>query len=444
MATKGYRPKCGPMCASEESSSSVSSSSSSPSSESESDPSERHHRHRSSTCESRSKERSRHHKRDHEPTPKHKKNKPEPVTKKNKRGHTKDAEQDDTEPLIKICVSPAEICEEEPTLQDVLGIVKKPQKELLNDEEALVEEVEKKMCLQPDRSKASGRRKTIIIGTPADVKPFDPHQRRWRNTLSARNRSRKRAHGLPDVNSEADTVDGVDPKLRALYEEDKLAEETHPILIYLRTHTPVKTCGRCVECRKKPCGQCINCYNGKHLSSRSHECRRCSAHSCNKLTPGELARWTAAQSGRETANRISKDLTAIREKLMMARTAGMSDIDMQTLVRARDDMLQELEKAQTLFEPETAIERDIPDDYENFLLTIQTLESDRDRLARLLVRRVKFDSTGSQCIRRQLRNRIDMNICEVATLFAEAMVSKPYVSGLVELARDRAARIHNA
>lgn len=80
---------------------------------------------------------------------------------------------------------------------------------------------------------------------------------------------------------------------------------------------------------------------------------------------------------------------------------------------------------------------DVPEGYECILLSLQTLETERDRVARLVERRTSRDSPYVMRTRRQLRNLYALTICTVAKMFANDVVSRSYVQDLIDLADEQ-------
>jgi hypothetical protein len=208
-------------------------------------------------------------------------------------------------------------------------------------------------------------------------------------------------------------------------ESDDAALDTHPVLIFLREHTPVRPCGRCHECRKPPCNVCTNCKNNQHLTERSRDRKRCIAHGCSKLTDDELAKYRMAYAEEDKMAQIERELRELRDKLMLEE-------------KANDQLEQEqkklLEALKTLQEKHVAMEAEVPDGYECLLLSIQTMETERDRIARLVKRRTNRDSPEVMRTRRQLRNYYGRAICDLVRKFVTDMISRPHVQELIDIA----------
>ena len=211
----------------------------------------------------------------------------------------------------------------------------------------------------------------------------------------------------------------------SLRKSDDEALETHPVLMFLREHTPVRPCGRCHECRKPPCNECTNCKNNQHLPERSRDRKRCIAHGCSKLTDEELVKYRAAYAEEDKMGQIERDLRELRDRLMVEeKNADMLEQEQKKL----------LEMLGALQEKHVTMEEEVPDGYECLLLSVQTMETERDRIARLVKRRTTRDSPEVMRTRRQLRNYYGLRICDLVRKFATDMIARPHVHKLIEIA----------
>lgn len=199
---------------------------------------------------------------------------------------------------------------------------------------------------------------------------------------------------------------------------------THPVLLYLREHTPVRPCGRCQECRQPPCGLCFNCRNNVHLSERSKERRRCISHGCSKLTDEEIKRYVRSYEEESKIFQIEKELRELRD-----RVENLQDGEIE---KQRTALLLTLNAMQA---KKASLEA-IPDGYECLILSVQTLETERDRVARLVKRRTSRDSPNVMKTRRQLRDYYGKKICELVKGFATDMIAREHVQELIEIADD--------
>ena len=215
--------------------------------------------------------------------------------------------------------------------------------------------------------------------------------------------------------------------------------EAHPVVIYLRRHTPVKPCGRCAECRKQPCGKCGSCKKNLHLTERSRARERCTANGCTKLTEEELDRYRRAYNSAYTVDVIERELRLIRSEFMaiQERTSKATSANPNSELRGIQQKQSSLiSRLQALNEEDPVVIQQTPDGYECFLLSIQTLETERDRVARLIERRTCRDPPRIMSSRRQLRDFYSRKICNMTRLFATEMVARPYVSKLIEIADE--------
>lgn len=228
---------------------------------------------------------------------------------------------------------------------------------------------------------------------------------------------------------------------------DTKSLETHPVILYLRRHTPVKPCGRCAECRRTPCGKCGSCKKNTHLTERSRARERCTANGCTKLTEEELDRYRRAFNSAYTVNVLEKELRMIRTEFMAIHERSSKDpkntktsSDIQALQAKQANLISRL---QALNDEDPVIIQQTPEGYECFMLSIQTLETERDRIARLIERRTCRDPPRIMSSRRQLRDFYGLKISNLTRLFATEMVARPYVARLIEIADEQEKLINS-
>lgn len=227
---------------------------------------------------------------------------------------------------------------------------------------------------------------------------------------------------------------GGEPEPQEVQDSDEKSLETHPIVVYLRSHTPVKPCGRCAKCKKPPCGKCESCKKNVHLTERSRARERCTANGCTKLTEEELDRYRRAFSSgvvdalESELRKIGEEFTALQE-----RRAKVPAAEMATL---RDKQANLIGRLQALNEEDPYVIQQTPDGFDCFMLSIQTMETERDRIARLVKRRACRDPPKIMNSRRLLRDFYGVKICAMARTFATEMVALPYVQKLIEIADE--------
>lgn len=236
-----------------------------------------------------------------------------------------------------------------------------------------------------------------------------------------------------DVESDSDSE--VEPSAkRANIEYSECKEDddalfTHPIVLFLRDHTPVKPCARCQECRKPACGECANCKKNAQLALKSKERKRCITNGCSKLTEEELARYRRHYDHEQRIGIIEEQLRELRDRTMALQQEGKINPELESI---REKLLASLKIIQ---EKKEAIEQ-VPDGYDILLMSVQALETERDRLARLIKRRAFRDSADIMKTRRQLRDYYGLKICELTKIFAMDMVAGPHVLKLIEIATN--------
>ena len=288
----------------------------------------------------------------------------------------------------------------------------------------------------------------------ADIKKKKPSEAQKKRTATAP------AEGQPSAKrakSKKSTTPTTTSEPDAMHDSDTKSLETHPVVLYLRRHTPVKPCGRCAECRRPPCGKCSSCRKNSHLTERSRARERCTANGCTKLTEEELDRYRRAYNSAYTVDVIERELRAIRAEFMsiQERSSSSSSAGVAAAAKAKPfgakpsdapaiKKLQELQqrqagliaRLQALNDEDPVLIQQTPEGYECFLLSIQTLETERDRIARFVERRACRDPPNIMGSRRQLRDFYGRKICYMTRLFANDMVARPYVSKLIEIADE--------
>lgn len=224
-------------------------------------------------------------------------------------------------------------------------------------------------------------------------------------------------------------LDVEDAAIRAA---DKAALKTHPILEFIRAHMPVKPCGRCHECTEPACGVCPNCKASQGLNKRSKGRRRCIERGCSKMTPEELSRYRAHCHDDIALEKMQATLMSIREKIMISK-GKVPEAQLQE-IEAQQAMLYT--KVQQLQAEKAMREEVMPKEYKNFLTGIMTLETERDRSARLVDRRHGRDAPDAMNPRRRERDFFGLKLCEFVKMFATEVIARPYVAELVALAEQ--------
>jgi hypothetical protein len=231
---------------------------------------------------------------------------------------------------------------------------------------------------------------------------------------------------------------------------DKKIMKPHPVILFMREHVPVKPCGRffshflfvlsfshcaqkkrCKKCRSEPCGKCANCCNNAHLTERSHDRKRCTSLECTRLSEEEIERYRLAHDSADSVAKIESDLRSLRDRFMSATTKGTSADELKELDQDQETLMKRL---QVMGKASEAIaSEDAPEGYGCLLLSFQTLETERDRVSRLIDRRSTRDSPEIMRTRRQLRNFFTFTICSMVRMFANDVVARPHVEKLREI-----------
>lgn len=222
------------------------------------------------------------------------------------------------------------------------------------------------------------------------------------------------------------------PESSAVLDADTKSLDMHPVLTFLRDNTPVKPCGRCAECRKPACGTCANCKNNEHLTERSRDRKRCTAHGCNKLTVEELQRYRDAHAATDSIADIQGAIRDMRDRFIIAQSKDTPADEVKALENEQQGLMDRL----AAYNERAKRDEPMPEGYECLLLSIQTLETERDRVARLVERRTSRDSPAVMRTRRQLRNFYGILVCTIAKMFAVDLVSRSNVDKLIEIAEE--------
>lgn len=222
---------------------------------------------------------------------------------------------------------------------------------------------------------------------------------------------------------------------RGVRKADSMFRAPHPAIIFMRDHIPIKPCGRCRLCRAKPCGKCANCKNNAHLAERSHDRKRCTALGCTRLTDAELDRFRMTQNSEDAVSQLQSDLRSLRGRLMAAKNVDVTKEMVAELKQEQDTLVERL-KSMTKASEDMGAMSAAPEGYECLLLSFQTLETERDRIARLIDRRTTRDSPEVMRTRRQLRNYYAVTICSMVDMFADDVVSRAYVDQLRDISSE--------
>ena len=216
--------------------------------------------------------------------------------------------------------------------------------------------------------------------------------------------------------------------------------EPHPAVIFIRDHAPLKPCGRCRECRKPPCHECSNCRNNAHLSERSHDRKRCTTLNCTRMSDVEIDRYRTIHDSDDSTAKIESDLRALRDRFMTISSKGVKSEELEDLTKTQEMLMKRL---QIIDRTVKAASDEIPEGYGCLLLSIQTIETERDRIARFIDRRTTRDSPEIMRTKRQLRNYYGLMICNIVRMFATDIVARPHVERLKEIADVYEQLIHS-
>jgi hypothetical protein len=259
-------------------------------------------------------------------------------------------------------------------------------------------------------------------------KQIAPHLRRLRTLVPSKRKKLEKQDLAPSTAAKRAAAAEPDAVRRA----DAESLEPHPVSMFVRGHTPIKFCGRCSQCRMLPCGKCTNCQNNAHLAERSRDRKKCITNGCCKLTPDELRRYRLAHDASDAISLVEDAMRKLRDRCMAVQVnvAGTSAGEIQQMKTELDRLTLQMEDLQ---ETRSEVE-DAPEGFEAIYLSMQMLETERDRLARLVDRRTTRDSPQVMRTRRQLRNYYGLFMCSIANMFGNDMVAPRYVPKLRETA----------
>jgi hypothetical protein len=284
------------------------------------------------------------------------------------------------------------------------------------------------------------------------------HFRRLRTTIPMKRKRSEEKQSFDDDDDEDDQTDSetfthekkkrrkrraAGPKTsepQVVRDADAKMIEPHPAVMFMREHTPIRPCGRCRECRKRPCGECANCKNNAHLSDRSHDRKRCTALGCTRMSDCEIEKYRTLHDSADSTAKIESDLRTLRDRFMkISSSQGTNPEEIADLTRTQDMLMKRLQavgKATAAELQGRAYSDEVPEGYGCLLLSFQTLETERDRIARLIDRRTTRDSPEIMRTRRQLRNFYALTICNIVRMFANDVVAAPHVERLKQIADE--------
>lgn len=113
---------------------------------------------------------------------------------------------------------------------------------------------------------------------------------------------------------------------------------------------------------------------------------------------------------------------------MCASTNGTNAEELKGLTHDQETLMQRLQAIGRT--SDAVLSEGAPEGYGCLLLSFQTLETERDRVARLIERRTTRDSPEIMRTRRQLRNFYTFTICSMVRMFANDVVARPHVEKL--------------
>jgi hypothetical protein len=125
---------------------------------------------------------------------------------------------------------------------------------------------------------------------------------------------------------------------------------------------------------------------------------------------------------------IESDLRSLRDRFMAATTKGTSAEELKELDLIQETLMKRLQIVRRT--SEAVASEGAPEGYNCLLLSFQTLETERDRVARLIERRTTRDSPEVMRTRRQLRNFYALTICSMVRMFANDVIAMIYVDKL--------------
>ena len=249
-------------------------------------------------------------------------------------------------------------------------------------------------------------------------------------TCKRRRRSRRRKDNKKsgDESEDSDADNGAASRKKRKNEKNAVA--VHPSIVFIREHTPVKPCGRCKQCRAMPCGRCVNCVS----NARAAEQKRCMELGCSSLTKEELRNFHIANSSTASITQLRSELSALRDEYIALSAGKSNGADMEELERRQDEVIQKLQDFE-LSKGLVATKR-TPDGYKFLLLSFQTIEDERKRIAKSLYRSRNVEPSATTRSRRQLCTLYARTICNMVQMFATDIVAAEYVEQLLKVTSD--------
>lgn len=231
---------------------------------------------------------------------------------------------------------------------------------------------------------------------------------------------------------------GIEPKTKkrrlgrisepaAVRESDKLFNKVHPVIEFVMENTPVRPCGRCRECRSEPCGRCDNCQNNQYLVSRSISRRRCTQLKCSRLTDKDMERYCLSCNAQSEGQEARVKLQELIRMYQQNKT--VRDVQVQNHIETQRKALQERLAMIT----SAVHSQNAPPTHACLLVSLQTLETERDRISRLIERRTTRDPPDVMKMRRNMRNHFGLAICTFAKFFSTDIVASQNVSRLNDI-----------
>jgi hypothetical protein len=126
--------------------------------------------------------------------------------------------------------------------------------------------------------------------------------------------------------------------------------------------------------------------------------------------------------------KIQSDMRSIRDRFMAADARGTSAEELRALNQDQETLVKRLHAIGR--GADALASEGAPEGYGCLLLSFQTLETERDRVSRLIERRTTRDSPEIMRTRRQLRNFYALTICSMVRMFANDVVARPHVEKL--------------
>lgn len=171
-----------------------------------------------------------------------------------------------------------------------------------------------------------------------------------------------------------------------------------------------------------------------HLTERSHDRKRCTSLGCTRLSAEEIERYRLAHDSADSAAKIESDLRSLRDRFMPVTTKGISVEELETFRQDQETLMNRLLLVGRA--SDMAASEEAPEGYGCILLSALTLETERDRVSRLIERRTTRDSPEIMRTRRQLRNFYALMICTMVRMFANDAVARPHVEKLKTISEE--------